>query len=524
MEGPTCNFVEGPGWELASTGYGSSESLALAAAGSTRTAASSSTGRTKWACRKQLAITAGSCCKKRHIVMAVVAFKVLLMSAIGSMFPLAVIAMVKTPNNTVNSTDCPINININVTVEDSGGNENGEFDWDELTQSYIFAVGGVGTLMSMLIGARLCELYGVKFVVGISMVITAVLTLLSPSAARLSVWLFIMINFTRGVFSSSFVSALPHLANLASNVLCSTLSHWLRMKGFISQLTAYRIFNFFATIGTAVAMIVVAQLGCNAEATVSVLVLTMTLNGAYFGGSFMNLLDLEQKDGKALLAPLCTLALILFHSKSVIWHEVVEHPQLFSVVYILRMIAPNHTLEHLVFYTQPQGKFIDLLLHHQSVYWHVLRSMLAEPLQHSLLQIRVRRTLQIIGLYIVAFLLHYIHNLFSHFENREKCRLRNAMPPRNLHLCNLLLIHFLDYLLLLHERQEGPLFTHFQTRSSWGNVFYVSAAVSTLPFFIFLFLGSVEEQPWNIIHKEEDEEAIAEVGPEDETNTYDSEH
>nr|CAD7601832.1 unnamed protein product [Timema genevievae] len=75
---------------------------------------------------------------------------------------------------------------------------------------------------------------------------------------------------------------------------------------------------------------------------------------------------------------------------------------------------------------------------------HVLRSMLAEPLQHSLLQIRVRRTLQIFGLYIVAFLLHYIHNFFSHFENKEKCQLRDAMPPRNLRLCNLLLIHFLD--------------------------------------------------------------------------------
>nr|CAD7449483.1 unnamed protein product [Timema bartmani] len=87
--------------------------------------------------------------------------------------------------------------------------------------------------------------------------------------------------------------------------------------------------------------------------------------------------------------------------------------------------------------------------------------MLAKPLQHSLLQIRVRRTLQIFGLCIVAFLLHYIHNFFSHFENREKCRLRNAMPPRNLHLSNLILIHFLDYLLLLHERQEGPLSTHF---------------------------------------------------------------
>nr|CAD7393935.1 unnamed protein product [Timema cristinae] len=479
----------------------------------------------------------GSCCKKRHIVMAVVAFKVLLMSALGSMFPLAVIAMVKRPNNTVNSTDCPINTN--VTVNDSGGNENGEFDWDELTQSYIFAVGGVGTLMSMLVGARLCELYGVKFVVGISMVITAVLTLLSPSAARLSVWLFIVINFTKGVFSvtqvcqkldnlwqvtevcqtlnyfwqvtqgcqtlnyfwqvtqgcqtlnyfwqvikvcqtlncfcmtcdsslpnaepilaamilgtlipmftagelmekfgwpsvyylsglsvipfmitwvffvydtphhhptisneeksyiiknsqrdygSSFISALPHLANLASNVLCSTLSHWLRMKGFISQITAYRIFNFFATVGTAVAMIVVAQLGCNAEATVSVLVVTMTLNGAYFGGSFMNLLDLGSNFSGSLSAYSGTL------------------------IGTMTIVAPLIT---------------------------------------------------------------------------------------------------------------GAIINTNQTRSSWGNVFYVSAAVSTIPFFIFYFLGSVEEQPWNVIHKEEDEEAIVEVGPEDETNAYDPEH
>nr|CAD7594179.1 unnamed protein product [Timema genevievae] len=40
--------------------------------------------------------------------------------------------------------------------------------------------------------------------------------------------------------------------------------------------------------------------------------------------------------------------------------------------------------------------------------------------------------------------------------NREKCQLRDAMPPRNLRLCNLLLIHLLDDLVFLHERQEAP--------------------------------------------------------------------
>nr|CAD7392414.1 unnamed protein product [Timema cristinae] len=56
MEGPTCGSMEGPGWELAPTGSGSSGSSALAAVENIRTAL---TGRTKWACREQLAITAG---------------------------------------------------------------------------------------------------------------------------------------------------------------------------------------------------------------------------------------------------------------------------------------------------------------------------------------------------------------------------------------------------------------------------------------------------------------------------------
>ncbi|XP_063223223.1 sialin-like isoform X2 [Bacillus rossius redtenbacheri] len=36
-----------------------------------------------------------------------------------------------------------------------------------------------------------------------------------------------------------------------------------------------------------------------------------------------------------------------------------------------------------------------------------------------------------------------------------------------------------------------------QTLSAWSNVFYVAAGVNVVPFFIYLFFGSVEEQPWN---------------------------
>nr|CAD7581733.1 unnamed protein product [Timema californicum] len=43
-----------------------------------------------------------------------------------------------------------------------------------------------------------------------------------------------------------------------------------------------------------------------------------------------------------------------------------------------------------------------------------------------------------------------------------------------------------------------------QTRAAWRLVFYVSAAIIGTPFFVYLFFGSVEEQPWNKPKEETD--------------------
>nr|CAD7404795.1 unnamed protein product [Timema poppensis] len=87
--------------------------------------------------------------------------------------------------------------------------------------------------------------------------------------------------------------------------------------------------------------------------------------------------------------------------------------------------------------------------------------------------------------------------------NSEKCRLRDAMPPRNLRLCNLLLIHFLDDLVLLHEHQEGPPFTHFWFWHVYGNFYkyifkYESPLLCVLcTAFCFSHVIKMEESPLN---------------------------
>ena len=58
------------------------------------------------------------------------------------------------------------------------------FEWDELTRGQLLAAFSYGYMTTQLIGGRLAEIYGVKLVYGVSLVGTAILTLLSPLFAR----------------------------------------------------------------------------------------------------------------------------------------------------------------------------------------------------------------------------------------------------------------------------------------------------------------------------------------------------
>nr|CAD7394227.1 unnamed protein product [Timema cristinae] len=92
-----------------------------------------------------------------------------------------------------------------------------------------------------------------------------------------------------GVLQNGFFSALPYLSNLITGVVCGILSQWLRDKGYISHINAYKLFN---GIGPAVALVLITVVGCNVTAIVILLGVTMGLRGAFFGGSYLNHMDL----------------------------------------------------------------------------------------------------------------------------------------------------------------------------------------------------------------------------------------
>ncbi|XP_055847000.1 sialin-like [Episyrphus balteatus] len=60
----------------------------------------------------------------------------------------------------------------------------GEFEWDEYTQGLVLGSFYYGYMLTQIPGGRLAEIYGGKMVYGLGVFITAVLTLLTPIAAR----------------------------------------------------------------------------------------------------------------------------------------------------------------------------------------------------------------------------------------------------------------------------------------------------------------------------------------------------
>nr|CAD7463976.1 unnamed protein product [Timema tahoe] len=94
------------------------------------------------------------------------------------------------------------------------------------------------------------------------------------------------------VFDASYITALPYLAGWLSNVLSGITSQWLRQKGYVSHMTAYRVFNGIAALGPALCLLIITQVGCDSVSIIILFTITLLFNGSYFGGSMLGTMDL----------------------------------------------------------------------------------------------------------------------------------------------------------------------------------------------------------------------------------------
>nr|CAD7394654.1 unnamed protein product [Timema cristinae] len=149
----------------------------------------------------------------RYIIIAQSSLSVFLMTFMGSTSPMAVTAMIK--KVTVVGGDhsqmdvCPVDSTSNETYNVTTG----EFEWNGATQTMALNGGSIGMIVTFLISARLCELFGVKKLVGYSLLISGILDCLQPTFIRLNVWIYITVLLIRGICLVGYVYLIMFVLN-----------------------------------------------------------------------------------------------------------------------------------------------------------------------------------------------------------------------------------------------------------------------------------------------------------------------
>ncbi|KAJ8322204.1 hypothetical protein KUTeg_000675, partial [Tegillarca granosa] len=124
---------------------------------------------------------------------------------------IALVAMVNSSTSQSNETDdkeCPDNayIKSNSSSNSKISNElvphvhkTGEFNWNEELQGIILGSFFYGYIVTQIPAGRLAEKFGAKILLGLGVLVTSVFTLLTPLAARLSVFAFIVVRVLEGI-------------------------------------------------------------------------------------------------------------------------------------------------------------------------------------------------------------------------------------------------------------------------------------------------------------------------------------
>nr|CAD7413634.1 unnamed protein product [Timema poppensis] len=98
--------------------------------------------------------------------------------------------------------------------------------------------------------------------------------------------------FHYSVESSGYISSIMAVFGMISCILSGFISQWIQTKGYVSKLTAYKIFNGIGCLGPSIVLLIITLVGCDSSTIVVLLGVMKLFGDAYNGGSVINSLDL----------------------------------------------------------------------------------------------------------------------------------------------------------------------------------------------------------------------------------------
>ncbi|CAG2113555.1 unnamed protein product [Medioppia subpectinata] len=172
---------------------------------------------------------------------------------------IAIVEMSNYTDNSANKTSsgsdvCSAPVATNHTNGTSKNHQgsNGEFDWDQKTQGVILGAFFYGYVLFQVLGGRLAELFGAKWLCAVSLALSSLLNALTPIIARARIyWLLLASRVVLGAFQSvlfpacyalvakwtpeherSVVLSLPLIGGNIGTIVTSALTGYLTEEGF----------------------------------------------------------------------------------------------------------------------------------------------------------------------------------------------------------------------------------------------------------------------------------------------------
>ncbi|KAH9525913.1 hypothetical protein DERF_000044 [Dermatophagoides farinae] len=146
-------------------------------------------------------MTKCQCLPKRFILVIMGFFGYNLLYMLRVNLSVAIVSMVDHNHNQSNQTWMIMNNNgsNNMTIT-NGIIEKDKFDWNENIQALILSSFFAGYVITQFPGGRLADLFGSKWLFGLGIMATSILTIISPFAARIHYSVFIGCRVLEGLF------------------------------------------------------------------------------------------------------------------------------------------------------------------------------------------------------------------------------------------------------------------------------------------------------------------------------------
>ncbi|XP_071512398.1 sialin-like isoform X2 [Panulirus ornatus] len=143
----------------------------------------------------------GGCWQVRYTLAILALIGIALMYAMRVILSIAIVAMVGSRSEASNKTHAMTNVCPDPKVADAGVSDHleGEFEWEESIQGVILASFFWGYSCTNIVGGRAAEYLGGKLVFGLGIVLSALLTVLTPISARTSTELLIAARVGEGL-------------------------------------------------------------------------------------------------------------------------------------------------------------------------------------------------------------------------------------------------------------------------------------------------------------------------------------